>query len=51
MLKWQKWKVTVKLSMHLIQAYHEKPYLNVVKVMLLEGTWSNVVVNKYKEAG
>ena len=32
------------------QTYHKKPNLNVVKVMLLEETWNNVVVNQYKGA-
>ena len=49
MLQWRKWNVTAKLLRHVIQMYHKKPYLNVVKVMLLKGI--NVVVNQYKEAG
>ena len=44
MLQWRKWNVTVKLFMHVIQMYHKRPYPNVVKVMLFEGTWDNVVV-------
>ena len=51
MLQWQKRNVTVKFFKHVIHTYHKKPYLNVVKVMLLKGTWNNVVVNQYKEAG
>ena len=39
-LQWQKWKVTVKLFTHVIQNYHKKLYMNVVKVILLEGTWN-----------
>ena len=29
----------------------QKPYLNIVKVKLLKGTWNNVAVNQHKEAG
>ena len=28
--------------------YHKKPYTNVVKNILLYGTWNNAVVNQYK---
>ena len=51
MLQWRKWNVTIKLFMHIIQTHHKKPYPNVVKFMLLEGTWNNVVLNQCKEAG
>ena len=31
----EKWKLTAKLFMHVIQKYHKKRYRNVVKNMLL----------------
>ena len=43
--------MTVKLFRYVIQTYHKKPYLNVVKVMSLKRSLNNVVVNQYKEAG
>ena len=51
MLHLRKSNVTVKLFTQLIQTYHKKPYLNVGKVMLLDGNWYNVVVHQYKETG
>ena len=51
MLQWRKWNVTVKMFRHVIQTYHKKPYLNVVKVMLFKGTWNSVVGNHDKDAG
>ena len=50
-LQWQKWNVIAMLFTHVIQTYHKKPYLNVVKAMVLEGNWNNVVANQYKEPG
>ena len=49
------WKICYsdknEMFRHIIQTYHKKPYPNIVKVMILKGTWNNVVVNRYKEAG
>ena len=43
--------MTVNLFRYVIQTYHKKPYLNVVKVMSLKRSLNNVVVNQYEEAG
>ena len=51
MLQWRKLNVTVKLFMHVIQTTTESLAWTLSLLMLLEGTWNNVVVNQYKEAG